>query len=71
MKMKVLKLMFFVTNLILRFFCGACCDHGKERSVSKNLESQALYGVHTCILGFSNYGEGCGRACIGFTVYQM
>lgn len=69
MKIKVLKLIFLVANFILRYFCGDFCDHGNERSVSINLDSQALYGVH--ILGFSNYGEGCGRACIGLPIYQI
>ena len=50
MKMKVLKLMFLVANFILRFFCGAFCDHGKERSVSINLESQALWRSYIRVL---------------------
>jgi len=48
-------------------FCGDFCDHGNERSVSVNLESQALYSVH--MLGFSNYGEECGRACFGLNSF--
>lgn len=67
--MKVLKLIFLVTNFILQYFYGDFFDHGNERSVSMNLDTQALYGVR--ILCFSNYGEGCGRTCIGLTIYQL